>query len=134
MDTQQVGLLAIPLAGALAMHAPLPVPVFVPVALAAEFVGLGKRYRRSTREVEHITVFGIVAVQTPPVFIIVMKIRLDIVVELEFPARRVDFPIHFCVMALATGKDPFGERRRFGLHQLFLFWGFHSLGWRGDNP
>jgi hypothetical protein len=92
VGTQQVLLLSVPRTGPSAVNAFFPIPQFGPMTLTTELVGFLERNQFSAGRVEHISVFGVMAVHTPTVFFIVFED--DIIMEFfQFTAFEVDLHI-----------------------------------------
>ncbi len=96
------------------MNADAPVAVLLTVALSTQPVRLGERHGLAARKMQLVAVSRVVAVETPPMFRIVLQ--YDVVVRIdERPPNGIRGQI-FLVVAVGTGEDPFGERGRGNLH------------------
>jgi hypothetical protein len=73
VSAEEVGLVPVPLPTPTPVHADTPVPVLLAVALPAEAVRLLEGDQLPTREVQPVPVFGIMAVQTPPVLLVMPR-------------------------------------------------------------
>ena len=73
IGTEEVALVPVPITAPAAVHSSSPVPVFLPMTLSTEPIGFLEGNRIPAGQVELIPVLGIVAVQTPPVFLVMLK-------------------------------------------------------------
>jgi len=116
VSAQQVGLVAVPVARAASVDPRTPVPQFLAVTLPAEAVGLLERYPLAAGEVEPVAVVGVVAVQAPAVFFVVLELNLGVHVRQNTPG-----PISFQIpVTLRTGEESLGEWRRRNFETLLL--------------
>ena len=99
---QQVALVAVPLADAAAVHARPPVAQLLAVALPAQAVRLLERHRLAAREVQHVAVRRVVAVEAPAVLLVVLQDDVGVHV-LQLAARAVDREVAW---QLVHGKMP----------------------------
>lgn len=97
VDTQSVGFLSVPLTGAPAMDACLPVPENGAVTLAAEVIGLLETHEPAAGQPQDIPIIGVVAIQAPPFFLVVVD-DLDLLVHiLQDTALGIDFLVFVAV-------------------------------------
>jgi hypothetical protein len=108
---------AIPTPGSSAVYPCSPVPVFFPMALPTEPVGFFEGHRSPAGQVENIPVFGIMAVEAPTIFLIVLKSNFGVKTG-ELPSSAVH---RDHVVAVGTGENARGERRGGDLEALLGF-------------
>jgi hypothetical protein len=108
VGAEEVFFLPVPETGSPAMDSGFPIPQLGAVALTAELVGFLVIDQLASGSVKHVAVFGIVTVETPPILFVVFE--HDVVVEFfQLSPIPVDLQIG---MALGTGEDVLGKRRR----------------------
>jgi hypothetical protein len=118
VGAEQVFFVSVPEAGSSSVDPGLPIPQLGAVALTAQLIGFLVIDQLASGSVEHVAIFGIVAVQTPPVLLIMFE--HDVVMEVfQFSPLPVDFQIG---MALGTGEDAFAERRWRDRDLLLILW------------
>ena len=84
------------------MHSRTPVAILLSVALAAHPVRLLERHPFPARQVQEIAIVGVVAIQAPPILLVVLQ--HDVVVVLDDASRAVRLQIG---MAERAGIDAF---------------------------
>ena len=87
MDTEQVLLVTIPVAGTLAMDAHLPVAELVAVALAAQTIRLGKIDQFAGDQSQLVTIIKVVAVRAPALAFGMMQDNFFMIVGQDPPFR-----------------------------------------------
>ena len=116
--------MSVPIPGSPAMDSSPPIPVLLPVALSAEAIGLFEGDRLPAGQVEKVPVLGIMAVQTPTVFLVVME--HDVRVK---PSQLSSNRVHgHHAVAIGARENAEGKGRRWNLDSLLL--GIGSLGGR----
>ncbi|MGB2716558.1 MAG: hypothetical protein WBC51_20410 [Vicinamibacterales bacterium] len=85
------------------MNTGSPVAVLLAVALAAELIRLLERHRLATGKMQPVAIVGVVAVETPPMFLVVFQDDVIVRVD-ELTARPVRRQVFF-VVTLGTGKN-----------------------------
>ena len=76
MHTQQIGLVAVPLSGASPVHAGAPVAELFTMTLTAEHVRLVEGHLLAARQMQHIAVIRVVAIEAPPMLLVVFQLDL----------------------------------------------------------
>jgi hypothetical protein len=108
VSAKQILFLTVPEASSLAVDAYFPVAVLIAMTLTAKPVRFGKGDDLSRDKTQGVPVVEIVTVQAPALPFGVVKD--DVLMHVyEFASLRV---WHHVSMAIGTGKDVFGERRR----------------------
>lgn len=102
MCAEEIGLLSVPFSGATSMNTGSPVPVFLPVALSAEAIGLLEGHRLAAGQVKLVPVLGVMTVQTPPMLLVVAQHDLRVEPR-QLPTLRIGGH-HF--VACGAGVDP----------------------------
>jgi len=78
MDTQQVVLLPVPLARALAVNPSLPISILISVTLAAQPVRLNKGDRLTAGAPEDVAVVRVMAIEAPTVPLVMVKLDVGV--------------------------------------------------------
>ena len=109
MDTEQVALLPVPMAGSLAVETLFPVPERGSVALAAKPVGFRELDEPSVRQMQKVAILGVVAIEAPTVGLVMTK--LDLFVRQR---QLTSIAIHLVlrVVAFAAWEDVLAEGGR----------------------
>jgi hypothetical protein len=113
VGAKEIALMPVPIPGSAAVDPRPPIPVLLPMALATEPVGLLKGNQLPAGQMQLVPVPGIVAIQAPPVVLVMFQV--DLGVERQLPASAVGG--HHLVAGRAR-EDPGGEGGRGYLHPL----------------
>jgi len=73
VSTEEITLVSVPFSGSSAMNSSPPIPVFLPVTLPAQAIGLLEKDGLPAGQVEKVSVLGIVTIQAPTVFLVMME-------------------------------------------------------------
>jgi hypothetical protein len=102
VGAEEIALVSVPIPASAAVDACPPIPVFLSVTLPAQAIGLLEKNRRPAGEMELVSVFRIVAVQAPAVFLVMQQ--HDFRVK---PRQISPFPVHgHHAMAVGAWVDP----------------------------
>jgi hypothetical protein len=107
MHAEQITLLAIPLAGAAAVHPRAPVAILLAVALPAQAIRLFEWHSLTAREMKNVAIVRVVTVEAPPVLFVVLQ--HDVLVIVDGTTGAIGFEIRVTERARI---DALRERRR----------------------
>lgn len=108
MYAQQVGFFAVEIPRPLAMYPCFPVPVNVPMALAAEQIRLAETDQVATNQPQFVPVARVVAIKAPTLAFGMVQLDICVLIR-KFPPFSIH--LHTC-MAGAAGEYPLGQGRR----------------------